>query len=148
MSQYACPREIYNLKRKLNESSLLNCSVIKKITQQTTFRNWKKNVNSGDNFIRSFSYINNDLPGFVLYFNHQVLDMFSLILKENILIHVDKTFDLGIYFLTTISFQNKKILTTRSSNYPLFLGPMFLHKKSINKKFLVFFLTIKKKLMN
>ena len=144
-SVFASPREIYNIKRKFNESSLLNCSVNKKNNPADHIQELKKKVNSGDNFIRSFSNFNNDLPGFVLYFDHQVLDMFSLILKENILIHVDKTFDLGIYFLTAISFQNKKILTKRSSNYPLFLGPMLLHKKSKNENFEFFFQQLKKK---
>ena len=46
---------------------------------------------------------------------------------------VDRTFNLGTYFLTAITFKNKKVTFRNNSSNPVFLGPCFLHKSHIQK---------------
>ena len=43
---------------------------------------------------------------------------------------VDRTFNLGTYFLTAITFKNKKVTFRNNSSNPVFLGSCFLHKKA------------------
>lgn len=43
---------------------------------------------------------------------------------------VDRTFNLGTYFLTAINFKNKKVTFRNNSSNPVFLGSCFLHKKA------------------
>ena len=44
---------------------------------------------------------------------------------------VDRTFNLGTYFLTAITFKNKKVTLRNNSSNPVFIGPT--HKKPDKK---------------
>ena len=146
-SDFSCPRAIYNLKRKHKETNLLSCSVNRKKNPADQIQAVKMLASSGDKFIRSFcDFGSDDLPGFVLFYDFQLLDLFSLVLKGNFVIHVDKTFNLGIYYVTTLSFTNIKLINKESKKNPLFLGPVYIHKKSKNQNFEYFFKQLKIKL--
>ena len=56
----------------------------------------------------------------------------ALILKGDFIIHMDKTYDIGIYHVTTLSYTNVKLINRETKKNPLFLGPMYIHKKSKN----------------
>ena len=129
-------RKIYNLKYSLNKEINLNYPVSSK-NPVDHIQGLKELVNSGDKFVRAYSNLAGDLPGFILYQDEQILDMFSLIMAGNdgagFVIHVNKTFDIGIYHVTCLSYKNLKLITKEyPKGNPLFMGPIFVHK---NKNF-------------
>ena len=140
---FSSTRNIYNVKRNLNKDN--KCSVSSK-NPVDNIQDLKKLVNSGDKFVRAYSILAGDLPGFVLYYEEQIADIFSHANSGKIILHVDKTYDLGIYHVTCLSYKNVKLLTKEfPKGNPLFLGPIFVHKKSKNINFDYFFEHLKKK---
>ena len=140
---FSSTRNIYNVKRNLNKDN--KCSVSSK-NPVDNIQDLKKLVNSGDKFVRAYSNLAGDLPGFVLYYEEQIADIFSHANSGKIILHVDKTYDLGIYHVTCLSYKNVKLLTKEfPKGNPLFLGPIFVHKKSKNINFDYFFEHLKKK---
>ena len=83
------------LLRKTNNDSKITAAHIQAI---------KYLANSRDTFVRFFFKLHGDLPCFVLFSSDQILDNFSLILKAIFRLHIDKTYDIGIYHVTTISY--------------------------------------------
>ena len=61
---------------------------------------------------------------------------------------VDRTFNLGTYFLTAITFKNKKVTFRNNSSYPVFLGPCFIHKQAREEDHNFLFSYIKSKILN
>ena len=56
---------------------------------------------------------------------------------------MDKTYDIGIYHVTTLSYTNVKLINRETKKNPLFLGPMYIHKKSKNENFEFFLQQLK-----
>ena len=65
--------------------------------------------------------------------------MITCITDLNSVLSIDRTFNLGTYFLTAICFKNKKVKTRSSGSNPVFLGPCFLHKFAKEEDYNYFF---------
>ena len=64
---------------------------------------------------------------FALYFNDHLIDMYTLARKGGNLWHVSRmTLCPGVY-LTTISYQNPKVLKKSKCVRPIFMGPILIH---------------------
>lgn len=42
-------------------------------------------------------------------------------------IGVDRTFSLGKFFVTSFSYKNRKVTNFKTKQFPLKLGPVFIH---------------------
>ena len=110
----------------------------------------------GDGFIQSIKIFNDpvltnvhdNLPSFILFTEDQFVDMVTCSAQLSSVLSVDKTFNLGTYFLTSITFKNKKVTLRDNSSNPLFLGPCFLYKKSREEDYNFLFSFIKSKILN
>ena len=60
-------------------------------------------------------------------------------IKYKHIISVDRTFNLGPMFLTTTVYKHFNVLRTGTEDYPLFIGPMFLHWEASFQTYADFF---------
>jgi len=61
---------------------------------------------------------------------------------------VDRTFNLGEMFLTTIVCKHPAIVRSSTNENPIFLGPMYIHGRSLFEDYHSFFSHVKTKLNN
>jgi hypothetical protein len=69
-------------------------------------------------------------PMIVLYTEDQIRDIISVCDtgdKYQTVIGIDRTFNLGACYVTTLAYKNTKVLRKTSGEAPVLAGPMFLH---------------------
>ncbi|CAC5388697.1 unnamed protein product [Mytilus coruscus] len=52
---------------------------------------------------------------------------------------IDRTFNLGPFFVTTLVYKNHRLIKKETKDHPLFLGPIFLHQDSSYRSYRRFF---------
>lgn len=74
-------------------------------------------------------YMNGDSPPSVIcYFKETIADIRSfLAASEDQVLGVDRTFNLGKCFVTTIVYKSLKVLRKESNDHPILFGPMLIH---------------------
>ena len=65
-------------------------------------------------------------PSVICYSDEQMLSLKSSLSNGGIL-GIDRTFNLGACYVTTLTFKNKNIIRTTSGEPPIMLGPVYLH---------------------
>ena len=130
---------VSNIRNLLNRKSLLRRQ-FKNQNPVDHIQSLLKFASQERSFVQCQNRVQGDLPSFILADPSSYYDMLSHIIKGNFYIHIDKTFNICNYHVTAISYLNTKLIDTRSNCFPLFLGPIFIHKKSTKQNF-NFFLT-------
>ena len=87
-------------------------------------------------FVQCHNRVAGDLPSFILAEHLNYYDIYSHVVKGNLCIHIDKTFNICNYHVTPLSYISTKLINFETKNHPLFLGPIFIHKK-VSKKILI-----------
>ena len=80
------------------------------------------------------------VPNIILYTNEQILDLKHFVkYAKNQQIGIDRTFNLGRYYVTTLVYKNQRIIRKPSKNnieeHPIFMGPVMLHKDATFKTY-------------
>ena len=102
-----------------------------------------QNLVDNDEFVQEYSKSKNNHPTLVLFKDEQIQDMKSMIRsKEDIVIGIDRTFNLSFYYATIIVYKNLKVRNSRGE-HPIFLGPVFLHRESKFSQYSHFLSTVK-----
>lgn len=79
-------------------------------------------------------------PAVILYTDDNISDMKSTLTNEPMTVFgVDRTFNLGTVFVTTIVFKHPALLRTETREHPIFVGPMFIHGRSTVEDYVSFF---------
>ncbi|KAL3882438.1 hypothetical protein ACJMK2_028777 [Sinanodonta woodiana] len=79
-------------------------------------------------FVQSVTMTKGKQPVIILYTDDQILDLKKNCLREEgSVIGIDRTFNLGGVFVTTMCYKNRSIVSRKSNQYPIFLGPICLH---------------------
>jgi hypothetical protein len=47
---------------------------------------------------------------------------------DNPRVGIDRTFNLGCFFVTSIVYKNTRVVCRETNDHPIFLGPILLHK--------------------
>ena len=86
-----------------------------------------------------------ELPHFVLCTESQLEDLkYFMANQGNHPLGIDRTFNLGSFFVTALVYKNLRVVRKDSpKENPLFLGPIFLHKKATFEAYHAFFSAIK-----
>ena len=73
----------------------------------------------------------NHIPSIILYGEEQMVD-FQHFLKtvESPRVGIDRTFNLGSFYVTAFVYKNHHVVKTDSNDHPVFLGPVLLHKEA------------------
>ena len=82
-------------------------------------------------FVQSIIHNKNTVPTIICYTELQIKDMKSFLsTAKGQPLGIDRTFNLGCLYVTTIVYKNHKLVRKNSptEESPIFLGPMMLHK--------------------
>ena len=98
-----------------------------------------------NSFVQQVYKSKGSLLNFILYTDEQIDDVKYFISHQgNLVLGVDRTFNLGSFFVTSFVYKNQRV--TRSNNseeHPLFLGPMCLHRGATFEAYHTFFSSVK-----
>ena len=85
------------------------------------------------------------MPNFICYTENQRQDLiFFLSQKSNYPIGVDRTFNLGRFFVTALVYKNLRVVRANDADeHPLVFGPVFIHRDAIFEAYNYFLSTIK-----
>ena len=91
-------------------------------------------------FVQTIIHYKDQVPGIILYTNEQILDLKHFVkYAKNQQIGIDRTFNLGTYYVTTLVYKNQRIIRKPSKNnieeHPIFMGPVMLHKDATFKTY-------------
>ena len=83
-----------------------------------------------DEIVQQVSKTKGKLPNFLLYSEDQIDHLMYFISHQgNNVLGLDRTFNLGCFFVTSFVYKNLRIIRANNSGeHPLFLGPVFLHR--------------------
>lgn len=91
-------------------------------------------------FIQQVINTKNKNPSIILYTSDQIADLKSNCSGEDgSVLGVDRTFNLGKFFVTSFSYKNKKVINRKTKQYPILLGPVFIHSDADQSSYNVFF---------
>ena len=79
--------------------------------------------------------------------NFEVISIISILIKYKTVIGIDRTFNVGSLYLTSMVFKCKRINSRATKESPLMLGPAFLHRESKLKDYSLFLGQVKTALM-
>ena len=68
-----------------------------------------------------------------------MLDLQHFVKTKGGALGIDRTFNLGLYFVTTFVYKNRRVNKKETKENPLFLGPLFLHKDASYRTYRSFF---------
>ena len=96
-------------------------------------------------FVQHFCKTKGKMPNIVCYTEDQQKDlMFFLSQKREYPIGVDRTFNLGHFFVTALVYKNLRVVRKdNEEEHPLFVGPIFIHRDATFEAYNFFFVTIK-----
>lgn len=98
-------------------------------------------------FIQQIVFTNKKRPIVILYTEEQIQDLKSnCVGKCGSIIGIDKTFNLGSCFVSTLTYKNQHVIQRESKDIPIFLGPVMLQYESDFETFSSFFLTLSRRL--
>ena len=133
-------KQIYNIRNRSKKT--FNNSFTKTISDEILECIGK----IGDGFVQQIMHTDNDLPPIICYYQKQLDFMRNFIQNYSIIIGVDRTFNLGSYFLTMLNFKNTKVILRTTNDNPIFFGPFLLHKKATYSIYHYFFSHISSKI--
>ena len=92
-------------------------------------------------FVQQFCKSKGKMPNFVCYTEDQKEDlMFFLSRKRDYPIGVDRTFNLGHFFVTALVYKNLRVVRKDNEDeHPLFVGPIFIHRDATFESYNFFF---------
>ena len=61
--------------------------------------------------------------------------IFFLSQKSEYPIEVDRTFNLGRFFVTVLVYKNVRLVRADDGDHPLFIGPVFIHRDATFKEY-------------
>ena len=92
-----------------------------------------------DDFVCKIIHSKNNCASIILFTDQQIEDIRRFCVSGEVVLSIDKTYNLGKISVTITVFKNLSILGQQSKSHPLFLGPVFLHGRSDTKTYFEFF---------
>ena len=101
-------------------------------------------------FVQDFSKRKGKMPNIVCYTENQRKDLlFFLSQKSGNAIGVDRTFNLGVFYVTALVYKNLRVVHKgNESEHPLCIGPIMIHRDATFHDYNYFFATIKSSLVS
>ena len=80
-------------------------------------------------FVQQVCKVNGKMPNFICFTENQKEDTFFFLPKSGHPLWVDRTFNLGCYYVTTLVYKNIRVFRSDDPNiHPITLGPIFIHR--------------------
>ena len=91
-------------------------------------------------FVQEIVHKKNQVPAIICYTQDQMQDLrHFLSLKTNNPVGVDRTFNLGKFFVTAMVYTNLRVTKKETKDHPIFVGPVLLHKDASYHTYRSFF---------
>ena len=102
-------------------------------------------------FVQTIIHNKDQVPNIICYTKEQILDLKHFVKNApNQQIGIDRTFNLGSYYVTTLVYKNQRVVRKQSEGkqdeHPIFLGPIMLHKDATYKTYKTFLEHVKTEL--
>ncbi|KAK3082787.1 hypothetical protein FSP39_005298 [Pinctada imbricata] len=98
-------------------------------------------------YVQKIEHTKNNVPAIILYDDDQLEDFrFFVRSRTEYRVGIDRTFNLGPYFVTCVVYKNIRVVRNDTSGHPIFLGPVLLHKEATFETYHYFFSHLKAKL--
>ena len=78
-------------------------------------------------FIRTVIANDNNKPPAIICYSNEQLELMKNAVSSGSVIGIDRTFNLGACFVTSLVFQNHNLIRSGTSTNPILLGPTYLH---------------------
>ena len=91
-------------------------------------------------YVQTIIHNKDMVPAIICYTKEQMIDLKHFLTheKEDPL-GIDRTFNLGSFYVTTIEYKNQRIVRKENHDeHPIFLGPALLHKEATYKVYKTF----------
>ena len=160
------PREVF---RELKKDDSMNCARDFEVIRNQKYLQKKKQegkrpqqgsnvadellevIGMTDNhpFVQSIIHNKNKVPTIICYTDSQIKDLKSFLsTAKGQPLGIDRTFNLGCLYVTTIVYKNHKLVRKNSptEEHPIFLGPVMLHKDATFKTYKTFLEHVKTEL--
>ena len=62
---------------------------------------------------------------------------------DNLIIGIDRTFNVGPYYLTAMSYKNARVISNSTKQKPICIGPIMLHRQSNFREYSILMSTFK-----
>jgi len=136
--------DVENCKRKIDPYRL--------VSKRNEFVAELANLIAAKDNLQQFQFTHHSIQGnctaLVLYSKESLVDLLSLGQNnQNVVLHIDETFNMFKFLVTCTSYLNPKLVTKGSDKPPLFAGPLLLHSVEDVPTFLKFFGHIKSELL-
>ena len=149
------PKEIYaELKRDDSSNCARDFRVVRN-QKQNEKKKIKNNRTNRDNiadeildvismvnvhpYVQTVIHNKDQVPSVICYTDDQVKDLKHFLKNTTAQpIGIDRTFNLGNFYVTILVYKNQRILRKSSSEHPIFLGPVLLHKDATYKTYKTF----------
>jgi molybdopterin converting factor small subunit len=83
---------------------------------------------NSDPYIQEVILTKDKKPAVIVYSDDQLTDMKRNCIGDDCsVLGVDRTFNLGRFYVTTISYKNRCVLRKRTNDYPVMFGPCLIH---------------------
>ena len=161
LTKYQTPREIYKTLSKEDSfngpKDFKQCQNVAHSERSKEKTTTGKNNNFADELLECMELVDSNpfvqqvykskgsLPNFILYTEEQIDDFRYFISHQgNLVLGVDRTFNLGSFFVTALVYKNQRLTRSNNSNeHPLFLGPIYLHRDATFEAYHTFFSSVK-----
>ena len=162
------PKEVYaDLKREDSMTCARDFRVVKNIKYQQKRKEKTERVNrlniadeilevlgmvNEHPFVQTVIHNKDQVPNVICYTTEQMLDLKHFVRNaNNQAIGIDRTFNLGTYYVTTLVYKNQRVIRKENAKetlpeHPIFLGPVMLHKDATYKTYKTFLEHIKTEL--
>jgi hypothetical protein len=97
-------------------------------------------------FIQQVIFTNSKRPIVILYKMDQMKDLKANCIGGGSIIGIDKTFNLGSCFVSTLTYKQKAVIQRETRDHPIMLGPMMLHFDSDYNTYFTFLSHIRQKI--
>ena len=91
-------------------------------------------------FVQQVIHTKGQVPSIICYTDDQMTDLKHYLHKaDNPLVGVDRTFNLGSFFVTFLVYKNHRVFHKETKDQPIFAGPMLFHKDATYPTYLSLF---------
>ena len=149
------PKEIY---AELKRNDSLNCARDFRVVRNQKQNEKKKTKSSHSNrdniadeildvismvndhpYVQTIIHNKDKVPSVICYTEEQIKDLKHFLKHaKNQPIGIDRTFNLGSFYVTVLVYKNQRLFRKNSSEHPIFLGPVLLHKDATYKTYKTF----------
>jgi hypothetical protein len=79
-------------------------------------------------FVQQITHKKDQVPSIICYTEEQMVDFKHFLSKTGGPVGIDRTFNLGSFFVTGLVYKSVRVLKKDTKEPPIFIGPLLLHK--------------------